>query len=96
MKAADLWIALKGWIFADAWLAWAALALFWLLCVGMILCLVAMLRRELPMHQWAEDDDQIAAITRPASLEKPTHQVHIQPASNVIPWERRVRQERQT
>ena len=81
---------------ANAIWVWTALAMLWICGVGAILCLVAMLRRELPMHQWAEDDDQIAAITRPASLEKPTHQVHIQPASNVIPWERRVRQERQT
>ena len=81
---------------ANAVWAWTALAMLWACAIGVILCLVAMLRRELPMHQWAEDDDQIAAITRPASLEKPTHQVHIQPASNVIPWERRVRQERQT
>jgi hypothetical protein len=81
---------------ANAIWVWTALAMLWACAIGAILCLVAMLRRELPMHQWAEDDDQIAAITRPTSLERPTHQVDIQPANNVIPWERRVRQERQT
>ena len=81
---------------ANAIWVWTALAMLWACAIGAILCLVSMLRRELPMHQWAEDDDQIAAITRPAGLEQPTHQVDIQPASNVIPWERRVRQERQT
>lgn len=79
---------------ADYWV-WTALVVFWICGVGVILCLVAMLRRELPMHQWAEDDDQIAAITRPASLEKPTHQVHIQPPPNQIPWGRRGHQEHQ-
>ncbi len=69
--------------------AWLAVALLWACGIGIALCLVAMTRRELPLHQWEDDDDQARAITRPAALEKPTHKVDIQPAPNVIPWGRR-------
>jgi hypothetical protein len=81
---------------ANPW--WAALIVLMFLCcsTGLALCIVGLARPELPLHQWEDDDDQHRAVTRPAALEKPAHQVHIQPASNVIPWERRVRQERQT
>lgn len=74
---------------ANPWLAWLALTVFWLLGVGVILCLVAMLRRD-KRGQAADDEEQIIAITRPAALDKPTHRVHIQPAADQIPWMRRV------
>lgn len=80
---------------ANPWWAWTALAIFWACGICVILCLLAMLRRELPIDQWQDDDDQFKAITRPASLEKPTHKVHIQPPPNYIPWHRRGHQEHQ-
>ena len=64
----------------NPWWAWTALVIFWLCGVAVVLCLVAMLRRELPMAQWQDDDDQAKAITRPASLA----------GNSVIPWGRRV------
>lgn len=73
---------------ARPWAGWLALIVFWLLGMGVILCLVAMLRRD-KRGQAADDEEQIIAITRPAALDKPTHRVHIQPAANVIPWTRR-------
>ena len=74
---------------ANPW--WAALIVLMFLCcsTGLALCIVGLARPELPLHQWEDDDDQHRAVTRPAALEKPAHQVHIQPASNVIPWGRR-------
>ncbi len=74
---------------ANPWWAWTALAVFWLCGIGVILCLVAMLRRD-KRGQAADDEEQIIAITRPASLDKPTHRVHIQPSPDNIPWTRRV------
>lgn len=74
---------------AHPWMAWLALLVFWLLGIGVILCLVAMLRRD-KRGQAADDEEQIIAITRPAALDKPTHRVHIQPAAGHIPWTRRV------
>lgn len=74
---------------AYPWVGAVALALFWLIGMGVILCLVAMLRRD-KRGQAADDEEQIIAITRPAPLEKRTHRVHIQPADNNIPWTRRM------
>lgn len=74
---------------ARPWVGWLALIVFWLLGMGVILCLVAMLRRD-KRGQAADDEEQIIAITRPAALDKPTHRVHIQPAADNIPWTRRV------
>jgi fatty acid desaturase len=74
----------------NPWWAWLAVGLFWLCVIGFALCLVSMLRPDLPLHRWEDDEEQQRAVTRPAGLDKPTHQVHIQPASNVIPWGRRV------
>ena len=31
-------------------------------------CLVSMSKPELPLHQWADDDEQARAVTRPAPL----------------------------
>lgn len=53
---------------ANAWWAWTALGVFWLCAIGVILCLVAMLRRELPEDRRQDDADQLDAITRPGSL----------------------------
>jgi hypothetical protein len=71
------------------WVGWLALIVFWLLGMGVILCLVAMLRRD-KRGQAADHEEQWIAITRPAALDKPTHRVHIQPAADNIPWTRRV------
>jgi hypothetical protein len=75
---------------ANPW--WAALIALMLMCcgTGLALCLVGLVRPELPLHQWEDDDDQLRAVTRPAALEKPAHQVHIKPADDLIPWGRRV------
>lgn len=75
---------------ANPW--WAALISFMLMCCGtaLALCLVGLVRPELPLHQWEDDDDQLRAVTRPAALEKPTHHVHIQPAPDMVPWGRRL------
>lgn len=75
---------------ANPW--WAALVALMLMACGtaLALCLVGMLRPDLPLHQWEDDQEQHDAVTRPGALEKPTHQVHIAPASNVVPWGRRV------
>ncbi len=62
---------------ANPWWAWTALAVFWLCGIGVILCLLAMLRRELPEDRRQDDADQLEAITRPAALDN-------------IPWTRRV------
>ena len=83
---ADLWAM----ALANPWLA--ALLLLMLMCCGtaLALCLVGLVRPELPLHQWEDDDDQLRAVTRPAALEQPTHHVHIQPAPDMIPWGRRL------
>lgn len=70
-------------------IGWAAAAIFWAVGIVVILCLVAMLRRD-QRGQVADDLEQMDAITRPAALEKPTHAVHIQPAADHIPWTRRM------
>lgn len=83
---ADLWAM----ALSNPW--WAALSVLMLMFCGtaLALCLVGMLRPDLPLHRWEDDEEQQRAVTRPAGLEKPTHHVHIQPADNVIPWGRRV------
>lgn len=40
----------------------------WLFVIVMVLALVSMTRHELPLHQWADDDEQHRAVTRPAPL----------------------------
>lgn len=70
------------WALALAYPAQAILLLvvLWLFVIVVMVALVSMTRPELPLHQWADDDEQHCAVTRPASLA----------GNNVIPWGRRV------
>ena len=42
--------------------------LLWIAGTLIALCIVSMSRPELPLHQWADDDEQHRAVTRPAPL----------------------------
>jgi len=69
MTSADLLARL--WALAMLYPAQAmllALAL-WMLAVLVGLAVLSMLRPELPLHQWEDDDDQHRAVTRPAGLQ---------------------------
>lgn len=91
MMAADTW-------WQDLWLLvlsypWLSLLFLVLLCAFGTLVALALLSgnsQRIPLYQWEDDREQHDAVTRPGALEKPTHQVHIAPASNVVPWGRRV------
>jgi fatty acid desaturase len=70
------------WALAIAYPAQAILlvVVLWLFVIVVVLALVSMARPELPLHQWADDDEQRRAVTRPASLT----------GNNMIPWGRRI------
>lgn len=61
------------WALALLYPAHAILAavVLWMLLVLCVLALVGMLRPELPLHQWEDDDEQQRAVSRPGPLEPP-------------------------
>lgn len=64
MMSADIWSRL--WMLAMAYPAQAGLLVIivWLLGTLVALALVAMVRPELPLDQWQDDDDQHRAVSR--------------------------------
>jgi len=71
MTAVDL--PARLWALAMLYPAQAILAVvvLWMLLVLCVLALVGMLRPELPLHQWEDDDEQHRSVTRPAPLQAP-------------------------
>lgn len=62
--------ALYAMVLENPWWAWTALAVFWGCGIAVALCLVAMLRRELPMAQWPDDDEQARALNTRSRVHK--------------------------
>jgi hypothetical protein len=68
MTAPDIWMHL--WAVCLAYPAQAIALVVVLFGLGNVvaLCLVSLARPELPLHQWEDDDEQYAAVSRPAPL----------------------------